>query len=66
MKNNIVNFSGGQQRNYNFIYKNEVTEIVKDYKYLGNMFTRSCFYLTAKKHISNQAEKSNVLSNKKV
>ena len=57
-KTKIVIFSGGRQRNYNFTYKNETIEIVKDYKYLGIMFSRSCSFLTAKKHISNQAKKA--------
>ena len=58
MKTKIVIFSGGRQRNHNFTYKNEAIEVVKDYKYLGIMFSRSCSFLTAKKHISNQARKA--------
>ena len=46
MKTKFVVFSGGRQLNYDFTYKNENIEVVKDYKYLGIMFSRSGPFLT--------------------
>ena len=51
----IVIFSKGRIQNYNFILNNEAIEFVKEFKYLGIVFSRSGSFLAAKKHIAAQA-----------
>ena len=47
-KTKIVIFSKGRIQNYNFILNNEAIEIVKEFKYLGILFSRSGSFLAAK------------------
>ena len=54
-KTKIVIFSKGRFQNYNFVLNNETLEIVKEFKYLGILFSRSGSFLAAKKHIAAQA-----------
>ena len=53
-----MSFSKGRFRNYNFILNNETLEIVKEFKYLGILFSRSGSFLAAKKHIAAQATRA--------
>ena len=57
-KTKIVIFSRGRYQNFNFILNNESIEIVKEYKYLGVLFSRSGSFLAAKKHIAAQATRA--------
>jgi hypothetical protein len=54
-KTKILVFSKGRQRNYHFVNKNEPTEIVNEYKYLGLLFSRSGSFNKAKQEIAKQA-----------
>lgn len=58
-KTKIVIFSKGVLRNgYTFTMKNEMIEIVDEFKYLGVVFSRSGSFLNAKKHIASQATRA--------
>ena len=57
-KTKIVIFSKGRHQNFNFILNNESIEIVKEFKYLGVLFSRSGSFFTAKKHIAAQATRA--------
>ena len=48
----------GQNKNYNFTYKDNIIEDVEKYKYLGIFFGRSGSCASAKKHIAEQANKA--------
>ena len=58
----IVIFSKGRIQNYNFILNNEAIEFVKEFKYLGIVFSRSGSFLAAKKHICRSSYACDVLS----
>ena len=58
-KTKVVIFSRGRQnKNYNFTYKDNIIEVVEEYKYLGIFFGRSGSCVSAKKHIAEQANKA--------
>lgn len=57
-KSKIVVFSKGRQQNYCFYFNNSVVEVVKEYKYLGVLFSRSGSFYAAKNHVSSQAQKT--------
>ena len=66
-KTKIVIFSKGRaNRNFSFIFQNESIEIVKEYKYLGVFMGQSGSYVSAKKHIAEQANKATFALMKKI
>ena len=65
-KTNIVIFSKGRaNRDYRFLFRAEHIEIVKEYKYLGVFLGQSGSYVSAKKHIIEQANKASFALMKK-
>ena len=57
-KTKIVIFSRGRLQNFNFVLNDESIEIVKEFKYLGILFSRSGSFSAAKKHIAAQATRA--------
>lgn len=57
-KSNVVVFSKGRPGSYSFKLNNYNLEVVREYKYLGILFSRSGSFFVAKKHLANQAEKA--------
>ena len=57
-KTKVVVFSKGRMPNYNFTINGHPLEVVKEYKYLGVLFSRSGSFLAMKKYIANQAKKA--------
>ena len=57
-KTKIVIFSRGRLQNINFVLNDESIEIVKEFKYLGILFSRSGSFSAAKKHIAAQATRA--------
>ncbi|MCG7879466.1 MAG: reverse transcriptase family protein [Candidatus Thiodiazotropha endolucinida] len=58
-KTKIVTFSKGKpDKNSNFTFQNQTIEVVNEYKYLGIYFGRTGSYVSAKKHIAEQANKA--------
>lgn len=57
-KSKIVIFSKGRQGAPNLYFKNKPLEIVKEYKYLGMYFCRSCSFYQTKKHIASQGTRA--------
>ena len=54
----IIHVFGARKKpSIQFNIGNQVTEIVDSYKYLGVLFTQSCSFLRARKHIVQQAKK---------
>ena len=66
-KTKIVIFSKGRaNRDYRFMFRAEHIEIVKEYKYLGVFLGQSGSYVSAKKHIAEQANKASFALMKKI
>ena len=66
-KTKIVIFSKGRaNRDYRFMFRAEPIEIVKEYKYLGVFLGQSGSYVSAKKHIAEQANKASFALMKKI
>lgn len=66
-KTKIVIFSKGKaQRNFSFKFQNETIEITKEYKYLGLFMGQSGSYVSAKKHITEQASRASFALMKKI
>jgi hypothetical protein len=58
-KTKIMVFGFGKLRqNLKFTYKNVDIEIVKQYIYLGVIFTKTCNFDVTKKHLSDKAPKA--------
>ena len=57
-KTKILVFSKGPAPKISFKYNNNVIEIVKDFNYLGIIFSRSGSFCKAKKHLATQAQKA--------
>lgn len=57
-KTKVLIFSKGRRPNFTFKLDDEEVEIVSEYKYLGILFNRSGSFLSAKKHIANQATRN--------
>ena len=56
-KSKVMVFSKGRQTEYSFQNNNDI-EVVKEFKYLGVLFSRSGSFYTTKKHIAHQAQKA--------
>ena len=57
-KTKCVIFARGKPPYYNFRLNEDEIEIVSNYKYLGVMFSRTGYFLAAKKHIASQANRA--------
>lgn len=57
-KTKILVFSKGQMIKREFYFRNEIIEIVKEFKYLGIVFSRSGSFRKAKTHLCEQARKA--------
>ncbi|XP_053379986.1 uncharacterized protein LOC128548636 [Mercenaria mercenaria] len=57
-KTKILIFSRGRRSQHNFHFKNDILEVVDEYKYLGVLFSRSGSFFKAKKHIAKQGTKA--------
>lgn len=57
-KTKVVVFSKGRLPNYNFTISDIALEVVREYKYLGILFSRTGSFLSAKKHIASQASRA--------
>ena len=57
-KSKIIVFSKGRQTNYDFNLCGSRLEIVKEYKYLGILFNRSCSFYKNNFFIASQATKA--------
>ena len=60
-KTKVVIFGSRKKPNVEFSIGNQAIEIVDSYKYLGVLFTQSCSFLHARKHIVQQAKKAMIL-----
>ena len=66
-KTKIVIFSKGRtNRDYRFKFRDALIEILKEYKYLGVFLGQSGSYVSAKKHIAEQANKASFALMKKI
>lgn len=57
-KTKILVFSKGPMIKREFYFRNEITENVKEFKYLGIVFSRSGSFRKAKTHLCEQAQKA--------
>ena len=57
-KTKVLIFSKGRRPNHSFKIGDDEVEIVSDHKYLGILFGRSGYFLSAKKYITNQATRA--------
>ena len=58
-KTKVLVFGFGRlQENLKFSYKNEDIEIVKQFNYLGVIFTKTCNFDLTKKHLADKALKA--------
>ena len=57
-KTKILIFSKGPMLKTKFYYNNQVIESVRDFKYLGVVFSRSGSFCKTKKHLYEQAQKA--------
>ena len=57
-KTKILVFSKGRMLKKEFLFKNIVIENVKEFKYLGIVFSSSGSFCKAKKHLCEQAQKA--------
>jgi hypothetical protein len=57
-KTKIMIFGLRNHHNQQFTFKNQILEIVKEYKYLGLFLSNTKSYVIAKKHIADQANKA--------
>ena len=57
-KTKVIIFGSRQNRNFSFKIDNTFLEIVNSYKYLGVFLAKSGSFLTAKKHLAQQARKA--------
>ena len=60
-KTKIIIFGARKKPSIQFNIGNQVIEIVDSYNYLGVLFTQSCSFLRARKHIVQQAKKAMIL-----
>ena len=66
-KTKVIVFNGSaKQSSYNFTINNKHIEIVKEYKYLGLLFTSNGRFIQALKHQCNLAKKATVLLKKRI
>ena len=59
-KTKVIIFSKDNNSNYEFKfkYKDEILEIVSEFKYLGVLFSKNNSFFKTKKHIANQGKKA--------
>lgn len=57
-KTKIIIFGSNKPGNFRFLLNNEPIEIIKEYKYLGVLFSSSGSFLNARKYLVNQANKA--------
>ena len=60
-KTKIIIFGARKKPSIQFNNGNQVIKIVDPYKYLGVLFTQSCSFLRARKHIVQQAKKAMIV-----
>ena len=60
-KTKVVIFGARKKPKVQFNIGNQEIEIVDSYKYLGVLFTQTCSFLRARKHIVQQAKKAMIL-----
>ena len=57
-KSKVLIFGSRGNTNHSFYIDTEQLEIVDSYKYLGTFFAKSGSFLTARKHVAEQARKA--------
>lgn len=57
-KTKVMIFSKGPAPKCSFMYNNDKLEIVKEYNYIGILFSRSGYFCKAKKHLCTQSQKA--------
>ena len=61
----VIVSKGRANRAYRFKFRDVLIEIIKEYKYLGVFLGQSGSYVSAKKHIAEQANKASCIYEKK-